>query len=213
MNKSPLFAYILLDRSGSMENCRDTTIDAFNEYVMGLRRSDEVDARVTLTIFDSNSIDTLQHAEPAKSSLELSRQTYVPRASTPLLDAIGYAVAEIDKVALRADEKVGLVILTDGHENASKEHTKETIRKLLTDRQDNKGWLVTFLGADIDAFAEAGAIGIKGGNYLALKKAKLRESMGHTLASQARYIQTGDYEQSAFLDSEREDANDDTKKA
>ena len=89
MNKSPLYAHILLDRSGSMENCRDTAIDAFNEYVMGLRRSDEVDARLTLTIFDSHSIDTLQHLEPAKSFMELSRANYVPRASTPLLDAIG----------------------------------------------------------------------------------------------------------------------------
>lgn len=211
MSKSPLFAYILLDRSGSMEGCRDTTIDAFNEYVMGLRRSDEVDARVTLTIFDSHSIDTLQHAEPAKSFMELNRQNYVPRASTPLLDAIGHAVAHIDSVALRPDEKVGLVILTDGFENASKEHTKDTIRKLLTDRQDNKGWLVTFLGADIDAFADAGAIGVKAGNYLALKKGKLRESMGHTAASQARYAQTGSFNYAEFRDEERRDANEDPK--
>jgi len=213
MSKSPLFAYILLDRSGSMEGCRDTTIDAFNEYVMGLRRSDEVDARVTLTIFDSHSIETLQQAEPAKSSMELSRQNYVPRASTPLLDAIGHAVADIDKIALRPDEKIGLVILTDGHENASKEHTKDTIRKLLTDRQDNNGWLVTFLGADIDAFAEAGAIGIKGGNYLALKKAKLRESMQYAGAAQARYAQSGDLKAAEFNEEERRDANDDTTKA
>jgi hypothetical protein len=211
MSKSPLFAYILLDRSGSMENCRDTTIDAFNEYVMGLRRSDEVDARVTLTIFDSHSIDTLQHIEPAKSFMELNRQNYVPRASTPLLDAIGHAVAEIDKVELRPNEKIGLVILTDGAENASKEHTKETIRKLLTDRQDNKGWLVTFLGADIDAFAEAGAIGIKGGNYLALKKAKLRESMAYARASQERYAGSGDISQGEFQQAERQDANEDPK--
>lgn len=211
MSKSPLFAYILLDRSGSMEGCRDTTIDAFNEYVMGLRRSDEVDARVTLTIFDSHSIDTLQHAEPAKSFMELNRQTYVPRASTPLLDAIGHAVAHLDSVALRPDEKVGLVILTDGFENASKEHTKDTVRKLLTDRQDNKGWLVTFLGADIDAFAEAGAIGVKGGNYLALKKGKLRESMGYAAASQARYAQTGSFDHAEFRSEERRDANEDPK--
>lgn len=211
MSKSPLFAYILLDRSGSMEGCRDTTIDAFNEYVMGLRRSDEVDARVTLTIFDSHSIDTLQQAEPAKSFMELNRNTYVPRASTPLLDAIGHAVADIDKVQLRPDEKVGLVILTDGAENASKEHTKETIRKLLTDRQDNKGWLVTFLGADIDAFADADAIGIKGGQYLALKKGKLRESMGYARASQERYAGSGDISQADFLRAEREDANEDPK--
>ncbi len=206
MQKSPLYAHILLDRSGSMEDCRDTAIDAFNEYVMGLRRSDEVDARLSLTIFDSESIDAIQHAEPAKSFVELSRANYVPRASTPLLDAIGHAVAEIDKVALRKDEKVALVILTDGFENASKEHTKETIRKLLTDRQDNKGWLVTFLGADVDAFTEAQAIGIQGGQYLHLKKGKMRAAMGHVSASQTRYVRTGNIEAGDFTAEEREDA-------
>lgn len=209
MNKSPLYAHILLDRSGSMENCRDTTIDAFNEYVMGLRRSDEVDARLSLTIFDSQSIDTLQHLEPAKSFIELSRQTYVPRASTPLLDAIGHVVAEIDKVETRPGEKVSLVILTDGLENASKEHTKGTIKKLLTDRQDNKGWLVTFLGADVDAFTEAGEIGIHAGKYLHLKKTRLRESMQFAAASQTRYAQTGDQDSGDFTEAERKEADKD----
>ena len=210
MNKSPLYAHILLDRSGSMEDCRDTAIDAFNEYVMGLRRSDEVDARLSLTIFDSQSIDLLQHVEPAKSFMELSRANYVPRASTPLLDAIGHVAAEIDKVSLRAGEKVALVILTDGFENASKEHTKDTIKKLLTDRQDNKGWLVTFLGADVDAFTEAQAIGIQGGKYLHLKKGKLRQSMGHAAASQTRYAQTGNMDLGDFTAAEREDAGKDS---
>ena len=209
MNKSPLYAHILLDRSGSMESCRDTTIDAFNEYVMGLRRSDEVDARLSLTIFDSTSIDTVQRAEPARTFLELSRNTYVPRASTPLLDAIGHVVADIDQASLRNDEKIALVILTDGHENASKEHTKETIRALLTDRQDNKGWLVTFLAADIDAFTEAGAIGIKSDRFLKLKKAKLAAAMQYAAASQARYAQTGDANAGAFTADERDDADKD----
>jgi len=209
MNKSPLYAHILLDRSGSMESCRDTAIDAFNEYVMGLRRSDTVDARLSLTIFDSESIDTLARAEPARTFLELSRANYVPRASTPLLDAIGHVVADIDQAQLRPEEKVALVILTDGFENASKEHTKESIRALLTDRQDNKGWLVTFLAADIDAFTEAGAIGIKSGKYLRLKKGKLRQAMGYAAASQARYSQTGNLDEGDFTHAERDDADKD----
>lgn len=212
MTKSPLYAHILLDRSGSMESCRDTAIDAFNEYVMGQRRSDDVDARLSLTIFDSAGIDLLQHIEPAKSFMELSRATYVPRASTPLLDAIGHVVAEMDKVELRPDEKVALVILTDGHENASKEHTKDTIKKLLKDRQDAKGWLVTYLAADVDAFEDAGAIGIAPGKYMALKKTRLRESMRHAAASQARYVQSGDITLADFLDAELKDANKDDDK-
>lgn len=209
MSTSPLYAHILLDRSGSMESCRDTTIDAFNEYVMGLRRSDTVDARISLTIFDSTSIDTLQRAEPAKTFMELSRSNYVPRASTPLLDAIGTVVADIDKVALRDGEKIGLTILTDGLENASKEHTRDSIKKLLTDRQDNKGWLVTFLGADVDAFAEAGSIGIHPDKYMRLKKAKLHAAMQYAAASQARYAQTGDLNTGDFTAEERDDADKD----
>lgn len=209
MTKSPLYAYILLDRSGSMENCRDTTIDAFNEYVMGLRRSDTADARLSLTIFDSESIDTLQHLEPAKSFMELTRQSYVPRSGTPLLDAIGKAVADIDKVALRPDERPALTILTDGMENASKEHTVESIRALLTDRQDNKGWLVTFLGADIDAFAEAGAIGIHAGKYMALKKGNLRRAMHHAAASQTRYAESRNLDAGDFTAAEQADVRKD----
>jgi hypothetical protein len=209
MSKSALYAHILLDRSGSMESCRDTAIDAFNEYVMGLRRSDTVDARLSLTIFDSISIDTLQRAAPARTFLELNRTSFVPRASTPLLDAIGHVVADIDQAQIRPEEKVSLVILTDGLENASKEHTKESIRALLTDRQDNKGWLVTFLAADIEAFTEAGAIGIKGDRYLQLKKSKLRAAMQYAAASQERYSQTGNADAGGFTEAERDDANKD----
>lgn len=209
MTKSPLYAHILLDRSGSMETCRDTAIDAFNEYVMGLRRSDSVDARISLTIFDSESIDALQHAEPAASFMELSRQNYIPRSGTPLLDAIGHAVAETDKVQLREGEKVALVILTDGHENASKEHNRESIKKLLTDRKENAGWLLVFLGADVDAFAEARAIGIDDDKYLRLKKSKLRTAMQYAAASQFRFVQSGDLDTGNFTTEERKDADTD----
>lgn len=209
MSKSPLYAHILLDRSGSMENCRDTTIDAFNEYVMGLRRSDTVDARLSLTIFDSDSIDLVQHVTPAKDFIELNRNTYVPRASTPLLDAIGKVVAAMDATPLRKDEKVALTILTDGFENASKEHTVASIRALLKDRQDSKNWLVTYLGADVNAFTEAGAIGIDGSHYLQLKKGKLREGMRYAAASQTRYAETGSQRAGDFTAAEQKDADSD----
>ncbi len=156
---------------------------------MGLRRSDKVDARLTLTDVSIPKASTASaHIEPAKSFLELSNATYVPRASTPLLDAIGHAIADIDKVELRPDEKIGLVILTDGHENASKEHTKDSIRKMLTDRQDNKGWLVTFLGADIDGFRRCGRDRrqrrkLSGAEE---KPAQLRDELGACLADALR---------------------------
>jgi hypothetical protein len=208
MSKSPFYAHILLDRSGSMESCRDTTIDAFNEYVMGYRRSDTVDARLSLTIFDSESIDQIEHLKAAKEFPELSRAAYVPRAMTPLLDAVGQVVAEMDKVALRPDEKVGLVVITDGQENSSKEYKKDAIKALLEGRQKDKGWLVTFLGAEIDAFAEAGAIGVAAGHSLALNKKALRGAMSSLQAAQTRYAQSGDFKHAEFTDDERRKAQE-----
>jgi hypothetical protein len=67
----------------------------------------------------------------------------------------------MDEVKLVGDEAVSLVILTDGQENASKEHTKESIRALLDARQKERNWLVLYLGANQDAFAESGKIGIE----------------------------------------------------
>lgn len=42
-----LYAHILLDRSGSMESCRDTAISAFNEYVNSLRTQEKLSARIS----------------------------------------------------------------------------------------------------------------------------------------------------------------------
>jgi hypothetical protein len=206
MSKSPFYAYILLDRSGSMENCRDTTIDAFNEYVMGFRRSDSVDARLTLTTFDSEGIDIVEHLKGAAQFPELSRNTYVPRAMTPLLDAIGKAVSDIDKVELRPDEKVGLVIITDGQENSSHEYKKDTIKALLEGRQKDKNWLITFLGAEIDAFADAGAIGISADQSLVYHKGQSRQAMGALQRSHGDYARTGSFKAAAFSAKERRDS-------
>lgn len=161
MQKKPLYVHILLDRSGSMETNKDITIDAFNEYVNGMRVSQEVDARMSLTLFDSDGIDLLYDALPVNEFPELTRKTFVPRASTPLLDAIGRTVAVIDAANLRAEEGVAFAILTDGQENASNEFTFAQIREILKQRQDKNDWLITYLGAKIDAVFEAAKLGLR----------------------------------------------------
>lgn len=155
-----LYVHVLLDRSGSMEDCRDKTIGAFNEYVHSLRTSSNAATRLSLTTFDSESIDlvfdTLRIGEVPK----LTRETYVPRGMTPLLDAVGQTVTKIDKVTLLPDERVAFAILTDGLENASSEFKAETIRKILTERQEKENWLVLYLGANQDAWAAGAHIGV-----------------------------------------------------
>ena len=160
-----LYAHVLLDRSGSMETCRDSTIDAFNEYVNSLAKDDKVSSRVSLTTFDSESIDLIADNVKAKDCPKLTRKTFEPRACTPLNDAIGRTVARIDGEKRRDGENIAFVILTDGLENASQEYSKDAVKKLLDGRQKDKNWLVIYLGANQDAFAEGAARGLPGPHH------------------------------------------------
>ena len=52
------------------------------------------------------------------------------------------------------------VIMTDGLENSSREFTKSQVKEMIQEQQSKYNWHFTFLGADQDAFAEAGGLGI-----------------------------------------------------
>lgn len=160
MADNKLYVHVLLDRSGSMESCRDATIAAFNNYLDQLKEAWKTPTRLSLTIFDSHGIDLVVDAMPVADVPLLSRETFVPRASTPLFDAVGVTVARIDSATVSTGERVALVILTDGQENASREHTRESIAMLLGARHKDKGWLIMYLGANQDAWAEGSKMGL-----------------------------------------------------
>jgi hypothetical protein len=76
----------LLDRTSSMEAIRDDTIGGFNAYLEYERRWCR-EYRVHARQFDSMSIDKIYVAVPIADVEKLSRDSYQPRASTPLIDA------------------------------------------------------------------------------------------------------------------------------
>ena len=51
--------------------------------------------------------------------------------------------------------------MTDGHENSSVYFNILDIAQMIKERE-SKGWIFTFLGANQDAWAEGGKIGIQG---------------------------------------------------
>jgi len=140
---------ILLDESGSMNSCRDQVIEGFNDYV-GKLKDNGSDIRITLTKFDSNGVITVYKDEALNNIPKLNHETYKPNALTPLYDAIGKTINKIKKFS-----KTLFVIYTDGQENASKEYTLDSVRKLIKDKE-KKDWGFVFLGADIDAWAQGG---------------------------------------------------------
>lgn len=58
-------------------------------------------------------------------------------------------------------EKVVFVITTDGLENASREYSRDQVKRMIEYERDRYGWEFLFLGANMDAVAEAGSFGIQ----------------------------------------------------
>ena len=52
-----------------------------------------------------------------------------------------------------------MVFQTDGEENASRLHTLDELRDLIA-RRRAEDWHIVFLGADIDAYADARSFGL-----------------------------------------------------
>ena len=197
---------IVLDRSGSMEDCRTDAIGAVNSYLRQVKDDKDMEASISLITFDSQSIEVIRDKVPAGSCAELAASEYQPRASTPLLDAVGHGVVLLEK-RKEPGERCILAVMTDGLENASREYTKETIKVLLDRKQKEEGWLVLYLGTGHDAWAQGSAMGLRVGNVAAFDKQAVGVSMAAIGARSKRYAMAADAASEAasggFTDGER----------
>jgi len=157
---------VILDRTGSMESIRDDTIGGFNSYLQS-QKAEPGTATLTLAQFDTQDpYEVIHRFKPIGEVPELTRETFVPRAATPLLDALGRGINDLEKSLseLKEDDrptKVVFVVVTDGQENSSREFRKETIEKMIQERKDKSDWQFVFLSADLAAIGDARAIGIQ----------------------------------------------------
>lgn len=144
----------ILDESGSMSPWRSDTIGGYNTFV-----SEQKDLGGTLTLCTFSSDHTIvYHDKPIADVLPLTDREYAPGGNTALLDACGYALTFSDRFDI-------VVILTDGEENSSKKYRRDAIKELI-DAQTKLGTTFMYMGANQDAFHEAGNMGIQMHNIL-----------------------------------------------
>ena len=152
----------ILDRSGSMGGSEADTIGGFNSYLKKNRKKNYL---VTTILFDDR-YEKLYEQEKISEVEELDEKTYYVRGCTALLDAVGKTIKLMEK---KAKGTVLFAITTDGYENASREYTKEQIKEMITGHSD---WEFMYIGADIDSYEEASAIGISADHTANYRKTK-----------------------------------------
>ncbi len=150
---------LVLDRSGSMASCKEITIDSINSFLEEQRKNN-VDGALTISLFDNRSIDVPINSLPIRKVEKLNYDFLQPRGSTPLLDAIGLAINELDNHRIKENEKKVLVIVTDGLENASREYDSKAVKTLIEEKTE-QGWLIIYLGADHDAILQSERFGFQ----------------------------------------------------
>ena len=166
---------VILDRSGSMESICDDTIGGMNAFVKQ-QKSGAGEATLTLVQFDSGDpYEVIHHFLPIGEVPPLTQETYIPQGGTPLLDALGRGINDIEgSIAQLPEEgrpeKVIVAVITDGEENDSKEFSKVQVEKMIKSKTSEAGWEFIFLSADLGAIEEAQHLGFQSHSSIAFYK-------------------------------------------
>lgn len=187
--------YVLLDRSYSMLGQWGEALAGVNAYVRKLAE-DKVDTGVTLVVFDTNhdgtmSFDIIRDRIIPSTWRPVGSHEVSPRGGTPLNDA----TARLVNIAENAGyDNVAVIIMTDGEENASKEHAGaeglSRVRGML-DRIREKGWQVIFLGADFNNQKQAAGYNNAFGSTIAASRGTFTTTLENTAMLRSAYAATG----------------------
>jgi hypothetical protein len=201
---------LILDKSGSMNDCVQATVNGFNEQMQMIRsmrqRYPEQEFLVSLTTFNNQIFFDLDAVNPenvkdlapdySEDRLFKGKNTtivYKPYGMTALYDAIGQSIKRIRE---RANEElindmasVVVVIITDGHENSSKEYSFSQIQSMIKELELSDNWTFSYLSNTPDAVDYAKSMNIKEMNALRYSKQNLNRNFEDICFSISSYAE------------------------
>lgn len=152
----------IIDRSGSMSMIKEDMEGGINGV---LEEQKKLPGEVTV---DVAYFDNVVNYDEKFLSLDSASIEIKPRGMTALHDAIVSSTTEFGDALSQLPEEdrpgtVLVVIVTDGHENASKEAKISDVKNIITQQQDVYGWEFLFLGANQDAMETGDSFGLRKG--------------------------------------------------
>jgi len=115
--------------------------------------------KFVLSQFDSQGVEDVDIGTLATAKV----LTLTPRGGTPLYDSIVKTIKAVEK-RIKAEDVVLFVVITDGGNNEGST-ALDTVRTLIAEKMD-AGWAFIYLGANQDAWAVGGGMGLASGTTL-----------------------------------------------
>lgn len=199
---------VVLDRSGSMASCKSDAEGGLNEFI---RKQKELPGECLFSLVQFDTEYECVHR--AIQIQDVPHCSLEPRGSTALLDAVGKSINETGKRLKTMEESqrpglVAFVIVSDGQENSSRKFTKTKIKKMIDHQTNVYKWQFTYLGANQDAFAEAGGMGIDPANAADYGRFRTSEAFSAASGNVGRMrssAASGQTVRNRYTDEEREE--------
>lgn len=154
-------------------------IGGFNTFIKAQKDAKIGECRVFAYKFDTE-YDIIFENMDVNAVPELNNENYVPRGGTALYDSLGFTIDNIGKRLANTDEcdrpeKVLVVIITDGGDNdhltnvgKDVHFSSEKVKEMVKHQTDNYKWEFAYIGANQDAWAVGGSMGVANNlNYAA----------------------------------------------
>lgn len=139
----------ILDKSGSMQAGKGTTIEGFNEQVRVVREGAREAGETTFTeVQFSTEVEVRSVAGDLAGLAPLSHETYKPDGTTALYDALGDTVAALLQTPRIWSRTTGTLVtlFTDGEENASRRYRARDLRDLIQRLEATGRWTFALVG-------------------------------------------------------------------
>lgn len=146
---------MILDESGSMQAIYNAALGGANETIQTIRSAErehpDQEHRFTFVTFNTRGqwVKTVFDDVPIAEVRDLTVRDYLPDSCTPLYDAMGKAITDLER-KVKEGEPVLVTVITDGYENASREYCRASV-KAMVDRLREKGWIFVYIGANQDS--------------------------------------------------------------
>jgi uncharacterized protein YegL len=173
-----IYYHLLIDASKSMSRYWEALVKQLNAHYKTTRKFEAlypIELKTGIGVFNLDNI-FLELIMQSPAILKKIK----PDGRTALYDAIITNIDFVENELLKAqsaiDTTIVFVVLTDGHENASKLYDAQQVRETIMKLQKQGNWEFVFFGADLDVNEINKILKIPQFNYHNFEKSELKSA-------------------------------------